>query len=65
MKGTIKIYHVCNDCIRKACISTKYPADSGVKSLYCECCGHFGIGSRMYCEIGDWLSVIPKRYVEG
>jgi sulfur relay (sulfurtransferase) complex TusBCD TusD component (DsrE family) len=55
--------HICNDCARRRGLKPKKPADSGVKSLYCGICEHYNIGSTAECVIGDWLRIIPIKYV--
>ncbi len=54
----------CDSCARQHGIVPKTKADSGNQSWYCSVCGHYGIGSLMNCQIGDWLSVIPISYAE-
>ena len=61
-KGMTLTVHVCNECARKAKITTKEPADSGKQSWFCEVCQHHNIGSNMLCVIGSWLRVLPKEY---
>jgi len=61
-KGFKGITHICNKCARNSGFTPKYPADSGGESLFCERCGHYGIGSMMYCVVGDWLVVTPLKY---
>lgn len=53
--------HCCDDCTRRAGLVPKYPADSGVSSWLCRVCGHYGIGSRMDCERGEWGHLRPIR----
>ena len=58
--------HCCDDCIRAAGIRPKTPADSGVRSLPCAICGHYGIGSAMPTDRGQWgCLTIPARTGEG
>lgn len=61
-KGDIVRIHCCDVCSRKAGIKPKRPADSGSRSLYCEVCGHYNIGSKMVCQVDDWLILKPLRH---
>jgi hypothetical protein len=60
-KGDIVSVHCCDKCARAAKVTPKAPADSGVASWLCGVCGHYGIGSQMTCEIGDWLRLRPLQ----
>lgn len=53
-EGGVMDLHCCDDCIRAAGIRPKTPADSGVRSLPCAICGHYGIGSAMPTDRGQW-----------
>lgn len=59
--GLLKRF-ICNDCAHSCGHKPKYPADSGVKSWLCDRCKHHNIGSYMVCDMGDWLTLIPKEY---
>ena len=41
--GDVVVVHCCDECARKAGVTPKLPADSGVASWLCEVCGHHGI----------------------
>lgn len=56
-KGSIVTVHCCDNCVRRQGVEPVRPPESGGHSLMCENCGHFGIGSTMECEIGDWLKL--------
>lgn len=60
-KGDTISAHCCNDCIINQGLIPKYPADSGVKSVYCVKCGHSNIGSTCLLTIGDWLRLQIKQ----
>lgn len=53
---TVNVF-VCNDCHYRAGKIPKFPADSGNKSLFCEKCGHFNIGSYTECIVREWLTL--------
>lgn len=57
--GDLVFGHCCDRCMHDAGLTPKSPADSGSHSLYCHCCGHYGIGSTVRLLIGPWLSVEP------
>lgn len=59
--GLLKRF-ICNDCARKAGVEPKHPAESGRQSWLCGACQHYGIGSTMICEVGDWLAIVPRGY---
>ena len=59
--GDVVAVHCCDSCARKAGVTPKQPADSGVASWLCDVCGHHGIGSLTDCEIGDWLRLRPLQ----
>jgi hypothetical protein len=59
----MKERYVCNDCVRRAGMTPKSPAESGGSSRLCECCGHFNIGSRMMCENDGWGHPKPVGHV--
>lgn len=61
-KGNLLRRFICDGCARHCGLQPKRPADSGVSSWLCDRCGHFNIGSYMLCEVGDWLTLIPKEY---
>lgn len=50
----------CDICARRANVTPKAPADSGVESWPCEVCGHYNIGSYMQCKVGNWLVLTPQ-----
>jgi hypothetical protein len=56
-RGDVVEVHCCDRCAIQQGVRPKAPADSGVQSWLCEVCGHHGIGSRMECRIGAWLSL--------
>ena len=57
--GTRLKTFVCDNCVHRAGLKAKTPSDSGVKSFYCNSCGHFGIGSKVVCEVQNWLVLKP------
>lgn len=60
-KGELVIAFVCDSCMHaNNQISKKIP-DSKGESWLCTNCNHFGIGSYMICEIGDWLTLKIKE----
>jgi len=61
-RGEIGIIHICNSCAVRDSFIAKNPADSGGESLFCEKCGHFGVGSMMHVVVGDWLTIRPVKY---
>lgn len=60
-KGDVVTVYCCDSCARNAGVPPKQPADSGTASWLCEVCGHHNIGSRMDCEIGNWLRLRPMQ----
>ena len=61
-KGSKLAAHCCDRCVQAAGLKPRRPADSGRESWRCNMCGHFGIGSFMVCEVGDWLVLRPLSY---
>ena len=53
--GSILQIHVCDDCQYRQTGAALRPAESGGKSLWCEVCGHYNIGSTRKVQIGNWL----------
>ena len=53
--GSILQIHVCDDCQYRQTGLLFAPAESGGKSLWCEVCGHYNIGSTRKVQIGNWL----------
>jgi len=58
-KGDVVAVHCCDSCAINAGVVPKSPADSGVGSWLCQVCGHYGIGSKTNCKIGDGLILHP------
>ena len=55
------IVHCCDSCVRREGLTPKAPAESGTMSWLCQMCGHYGIGSKMECEVGEWLQLKPVQ----
>lgn len=55
----------CDGCARNNGLTPKRPADSGVESWLCDLCGHYGIGSTLSCEVGNWLILQPNVELTG
>ena len=55
--GDILQIHVCDDCQYRQTRVIQHPSESGSKSLWCEVCGHYNIGSTRRVQIGNWLSL--------
>ena len=59
-KGDVVTGHCCDSCARSAGLTPRFPPDSGRRPLFCEVCGHFGIGSRVPILIDTWLTLWPQ-----
>lgn len=57
--GDVVVIQCCDHCCYKHGVRPKSPPDSGLSSWMCGVCGHYGIGSRMECEVGQWLNLRP------
>lgn len=55
--GDVVAVHCCDSCARNAGVVPKSPADRW--QCLCQVCGHYGIGSKTDCKVGDWLILHP------
>lgn len=60
----MKNLFVCDDCVRRAGLIPKSPADSGSKSWLCDCCKHYNIGSKMACSKDGWGHYAPTAHID-
>lgn len=57
--GDVVNVFCCNSCVYKSGLAPKSPADSGTASWLCDVCGHYNIGSKHSCVVGEWLQLTP------
>lgn len=53
----------CDHCIGNRGLRMKRPADSGKDQIWCDLCGHLGIGSKRDCVVGDWNTLRPVAHL--
>ncbi len=58
--GDVVEVQCCDDCMHRAGLAHKIPADGGAESWLCDVCGHFGIGSKINATVCNWLRLKPS-----